>query len=284
MDDPPTQETDMIAESQQDEATRRLQAMLSDPDTVAALEGAIEKLPEFTAAVGLLSSFLANSSRIAENANGIVNTAREALGNGNGNGVGVRVDQIREWANTGSRVAEELRDPLSDPENLKSIRELLDMLPQLVATLKMLELFMENSSRFAENINSIVTTARRAAEDRWPDLMDRQGVLTLPNKLLDVVDSPALNRVLESKVLSDGALHVMDQVADATVEAHALSVAQDKKVGRLAAFRALGDPDVQRGLAFTLELARSLGRRMGEQPHPTPPSDRRVGDGSNGDA
>jgi uncharacterized protein YjgD (DUF1641 family) len=276
----------MIAKPEQDEATRRLQAMLSDPDTVAALEGAIEKLPEFTAAVGLLSSFLANSSRIAENANGIVNTAREALGanRDNGNGGGLRVEQIREWAHTGSRVAEELGDPLSDPENLRSIRELLDMLPQLVATLKMLELFMENSSRFAENINSIVTTARRAAEDRWPDLMDRQGVLTLPNKLLDVVDSPALNRVLASKVLSDGALHVMDQVADATVEAHANSVAEDKRVGRIAAFRALGDPDVQRGLAFTLELARSLGRRMGEQPHPTPSANRRLGDPAPGDA
>ena len=267
----------MIADAEQAEATRRLQALLSDPETVAALEGAIERLPEFTAAVGLLSSFLASSSRIAENANGIVNTAREALGGGNGNGTGLRVERIREWAHTGSRVADELQDPLSDPENLRSIRELLDMLPQLVATLKMLELFMANSSRFAENLNSIVTTARRAAEDRWPDLMDRQGILALPTKLLDVVDSPALNRVLASKVLSDGALHVMDQVADATVEAHGRSVAQDKKLGRIAAFRALGDPDVQRGLAFTVELARSLGRRIGEQPHPTPSADRRIG-------
>jgi uncharacterized protein YjgD (DUF1641 family) len=274
----------MIANTEQDEAARRLQALLSDPETVAALEGAIEKLPEFTAAVGLLSSFLASSSRIAENANGIVNTAREALGGANGNGTAGRIDRIREWADTGSRVAEELGDPLSNPENLRSIRELLDMLPQLVATLKILELFMENSSRFAENLNSIVNTARRAAADRWPDLMDRQGVLTLPTKLLDVVDSPALNRVLESKVLSDGALHVMDQVADATVEAHANSVAEDKKVGRIAAFRALSDPDVQRGLAFTLELARSLGRRMGEQPHPTPSADRRLGDPAAGDA
>ncbi len=250
----------------------RLQALLDDPENVAALEDALTRLPELTATIDLISNFLAGSSRIAENANGIINTARESMA---GVDMPEQVERMKRLAATGNRVAEELGDPLSDPELMASMRELLEMLPRLVALLKVFEMFLANSSRFAENVNSIVTTARRAAEDKWPELTDRQGLLSLPQQLLDVVNSPALTRLLESQVLSDGALHVMDQVAGATVEAHAKAVDHDVKVSAWGAFKALGDPDVQRGLGFTIALSRAIGRRMKDQPHPTPSSQER---------
>ncbi len=249
------------------DANERLQALLADPETVTALEDALDRLPELTATIDLISGFLANSSRIAENVNGIVTTAREAASEGD---PAAGIDRVKRLATTGSRVADELGDPLSDPELLRSIRDLLEMLPRLVAVLGMLEAFLQNSSRFAENVNGIVNTARRAAEDKWPDLTDRQGLLSLPQQLLDIVNRPALTRLLDSQVLSAGALHVMDQVAGATVEAHQVAVEGDRKVSAFGAFRALGDPDVQRGLAFGIELARALGREMREQPHATP--------------
>lgn len=261
----------MVSNAEHDAALARLKGMLDDPGTLDGLEQFVERLPELNATIELLSGFLANSSRIAENASGIVGTARKALGVTDAY---EQTQSIKETVERGARIADELGGPLSEPETLQSMRTLVEMLPKLVAILQVFEQFLESSSRFAENVNTIVTTARRAAEDKWPDLLDRQGLLDLPQQVHSLINSPSLLRLLESRVLSDGALHVMDQVAAATVEAHQVAVEQDKRVSRLGAFNALGDPDVQRGLAFTLELAKSLGAHIREQPHATPTSSR----------
>jgi hypothetical protein len=166
-------------------------------------------------------------------------------------------------AGTGTRLLDEMREPLNDPETVTSLKHLLEMVPKLVAVADILEQFLAGSTRFAENLNDIVQTARDAAEKAWPEMSSRQGLLDLPGEILAVVENPALRRLLGSRVLSDDALDVMDKVADATIEAHRRSVTADLSVGRIGAFRALGDPDVQRGLGLAIELARTLGQELG---------------------
>ena len=257
----------MISNGEHQNAVDRLNTLLDDPETMGGLEQFLTRLPELNATVELLSGFLANSSRLAENANGIISTARKAAGDIDAVEQGER---LRGAVERGTRIAETLGETLSDPETLESMKSLVDMLPKLVAFAQILEQFLESSSRFAENVNTIVATARKAAADKWPDLLDRQGLLDLPQQVHELINSPSLRRLLGSRVLSDGALHVMDQVAAATVEAHATSVGNDARRSRIGAFKSLGDPDVQRGLAFTVALARSLGVHMREQTEATP--------------
>ncbi len=271
----------MVSNGDPNAAMARLSELLDDPQTLGGLEEFLHRLPELNATLELVSGFLASSSRIAENANGIVGTARKAMG---GTDAYEQAEKLRDAVTRGARIAGRLGEPLSEPETLESVRSLMEMLPKLVAMLQVFEQFLANSSRFAENVNSIVTTARKAAESKWPDLLDRQGLLELPQQVHQIINSPSLRRLLDSRVLSDGALHVMDQVAAATVDAHSKTVERDTRLNRLGAFKALGDPDVQRGLAFTVELARSLGVCMREQPHATPSSARELPGTGNGRA
>ncbi len=261
----------MIAPQDVREGIDRLRALLDDPETLAGIERFAEKLPEINATMELITGFLTSSSRMADNANGIVATAREAMGDTD---LYEATERVKKAASTGARVAEDLGPALSDPETLESVKAIVEKLPRLVSLLQMLEQFLAGPSRFADNMNSIVSTARQAAESHWPDLLDRQGILSLPGQVLEIVSSPALRTLLASRVLSEGALHVMDQVADATVEAHQRVVSEKKRLTRFGAIKALGDPDVQRGLAMTIELSKALGRRIDSQSVPTPPSAR----------
>lgn len=241
------------------EGIERLNALLDDPETLAGLESFVDKLPDLNAAIDLISSFFASSSRIAENTNGILRTARDAFV---GSETDEQISRFQRVAETGSVLADELGEPLSDPQTIESVKQLIEMLPKLVAMLSILEQFMSSSSRFAENLNQVVKTARDAANEKWPDIMKRQDLLELPGHVLNIVDSPNLKRLLKSRVLSEEALETMDGVADAIIEARAKNMETDARVSPFGLFRAMGDPDVQRGLALTIEMARGVGKRM----------------------
>ena len=148
----------MIAQGEQHEGIDRLNALLEDPNTFKGLEEFVAKLPEINDAMELIRSFLASSSRMADNANGIMKTARDAMGDFDAYET---QERLRTAATAGTRVASELGPTLSDPETLANVRRLAEMLPKLVDTMGLLEQFLAGSSRFADNLNSIVSTARR---------------------------------------------------------------------------------------------------------------------------
>ena len=262
----------MIApDKTQQKGIERLAELLDDDQAMEGFERFVEQLPELNATLELLSSFIASAPRIAENANGIVGTAREALSE---NDFAEQVSRVRSAAETGGTLIDELGPSLTDPEALESLKKLLEMMPRMVAILQMSEQFIQGASRFADNVNGIVNTAREAGGWDWIKQFGDASMADLPTKILDIVNSHSLQSLLASRVLSDGALHVMDQVAAATVEAHAKTVQEKKRVSRLGAFKALGDEDVQRGLAFTIELSRCIGARIREQHAPTPTAER----------
>lgn len=270
------------ADATGDDGRAALERLMEDPATVSSLAEFLRRLPELNAALDVLRDFVHSSSRLADNAADIVQTARTAAA---AEGASMdRLESLMRAAGTGTRLLEEMAEPLDQPETVTSLRELIEMVPKLVAVLDILEQFVAGSSRFAENLNDIVLTARKAAEKTWPELESRKSLLDLPGELLQVVESPALRRLLGSRVLSDEALDVMDQVADATIEAHRESITTDARLGRFAAFKALGDPDVQRGLALTLGLARSLGRRMHAEHDVRPGADASPSPGTRPDA
>ena len=54
----------------------------------------------------------------------------------------------------------------------------------------------------------------------------------------------------------------MDGVADAVINARETTMKTNARVTPFGLFKALGDPDVQRGLALTIEMAKGVGRQM----------------------
>lgn len=255
----------------------RLARILDDDDAFNGLERFIETLPDLNATLELVSQFVGAAPRIAENANQIVGTARHAFGDGDFAG---HVEKARRAAATGDTLVGQLGPTLTHPETLESLRQLMESLPKLLAVMQMLEQFVQGASRFADNVNGIIATARTAGNENWIELMGNKELIGLPAKVLDLINSPSLQRLLASRVLSDGALHVMDQVASATVDAHAKTVAGDLHTTRFGAFKALGDKDVQHGLALAIELARSMGQHMRAQEHATPSAHRESTNGA----
>ncbi|MEM9037451.1 MAG: DUF1641 domain-containing protein [Actinomycetota bacterium] len=75
---------------------------------------------------------------------------------------------------------------------------------------------------------------------------------------------PALEQLVASDMLRSDVIDVLAMAADAAVDGRDRAAAGGSDPGgALALLRSLKDPEVQRGLAFVLEFARSLGRRMG---------------------
>ena len=64
--------TDMIAQSDQQAGIEKLRTLLDDPETLTGIEQFVSKLPELNATMELVTGFLSSSSRMADNANGIV--------------------------------------------------------------------------------------------------------------------------------------------------------------------------------------------------------------------
>lgn len=258
----------MISHDDHTTPDQRLAQLLDDPAAFEGLQRFIEKLPELNATLELLTQFLASAPRIAENASDIVGTARHAFPDSD---LSEHVQRLRDAASLGNTVVEELGPTLTQQQTLDAIKRLADQLPKLLDVISMIEQFIQGASRFADNVNGIITTARHANPNGGKDAPFITPEMTqLPAKILEIVNSAALQRLLASRVLSDGALHVMDQVAAATVDAHARTVANDLRTTRFGAFKALSNPDVQHGLALAIELARAMGQHMRDQPHDTP--------------
>ncbi|MBL4697217.1 MAG: DUF1641 domain-containing protein [Phycisphaerales bacterium] len=243
--------------------SNRVSDLLTDTQNAENLQEFFQRLPELNGMIGILSAFVANGPQLAENANGIVETARESFEGGGD--IHTNVERFKATATHGVKIAEELSPALADPETIKAINKLIEALPMLTDVIEMVEMFMANSSLLADNVNSIVETARESVEKVMPEHQDRQDLLGLPGQIIDIISSPALKGLLNSQVIAEGALLVMDQVATATIEAHATSVQKDTRVTRFGAIKAMGDPDVQRGMAFAFEFARCLGKKVHEQ-------------------
>ncbi|MEN1704387.1 MAG: DUF1641 domain-containing protein, partial [Planctomycetota bacterium] len=243
-------------------ATQRRESiarLLEDDQVAQSLEELVGKLPELNAVLDIMRQFVTSSSRLADNANDIIRTAKDGFGNGKS--LADRVGELQTAAEQGGKLAGQLGGPVTNDETIESLKSLIGMLPDLVATLKIVEQFLANSTRFAENLNAIVQTARDAKPGSFLEGLDREVLLDLPTKALELVKSPVLGRLLESRVLSVDALDVMDGIADATIAAHTNTSTNDLRVSRLGAFKALGDEDVQRGLALAIELARNIGKQ-----------------------
>lgn len=266
------------AERSVDSAVR---TRLADPTVAEAIDNLLRMSPDLAGAASLLIGFVQRSSQIAENVNGIVDTARQASSGPDGRaGAGLaelvaKKDRLLRLV----ELAERLEPVLSNPETLRSLTTLVESLPKITAMLRLVELFIGRSSDMAENFNGVVDTFRTAINKRWTNEAERDRIARLPGRLMDTIESESLQRLLESFMLSPEGLDVLDRLlrsgafrpealsligraSAAAVEAEKSVRNTGARVGPLGMLKALNDPDVQRGLAHAVELARLYGRGL----------------------
>ena len=76
--------------------------------------------------------------------------------------------------------------------------------------------------------------------------------------------APALTRITESAMVHPETIDLLSMISEASTEGARNAQSKDPEItGVISAAKALKDPEVQRGLGLVIEIARSLGRRMG---------------------
>lgn len=263
---PTTQDAGAHAAPDSTGTFERLTSQLADPATARAVSDLLTMAPDLAAAARMLMAFVQRSSQIAENVNGIVETARQSAGVAEGGSRSTleKLEHVKEQVARGGRLFDEVAPILEDEQTLASLRELTAALPKLLAFAKLFELFIGRSSVIAENLNGVVDTFRQALNARWTSNEDRARIAKIPGQLMETVESPALHRLLASRVLSEEALGVMNRVAGCVIEGDQRAQEMDTQIGPLGLLKALRDPDVQRGVGEAIEIARAFGRMRAE--------------------
>ncbi|MHB8294712.1 MAG: DUF1641 domain-containing protein [Acidimicrobiales bacterium] len=152
---------------------------------------------------------------------------------------------------------------IDDPAVAAALITILDN-AELLSTLVLgLSGFVERGDTIVESIASGV----REMKEGGP----RGGAADLPSldQLRDVAavlseSLPTLTSALRSPIVSPESVAVVSMLSEAAAEGMARARRADARVtGVLGAVRALKDPDVGRGMGLLIEVAKSLGRRVG---------------------
>ena len=161
-----------------------------------------------------------------------------------------------------ARPVDAIAERLNDPAVAASLVTLLDN-AELLSTLVLgLSGLVERGDVIMDSIGEAVHEAQRAGGIEAPagapslaELGSLAGQLTAA--------APLLGQMLESPMASPATVDLLSIVSDAATEGAANARANGTKVAGLrGAWKSLKDSEVQHGLGFVIEIARSLGRRM----------------------
>lgn len=152
---------------------------------------------------------------------------------------------------------------LNDPGVAASLVTLLDN-SELLSTLVLgLSGLIERSETIMDSVADGVAEFKASGAALRPEGTPSLAELgTVAGEL--TAAAPTLSAVLNSSMASPETIALLSLVADAADEGVSNARRNQTEVGGvIAAAKALKDPDVARGLGVVIEIARSLGRRMG---------------------
>ncbi len=148
---------------------------------------------------------------------------------------------------------------LNDPEVAAALLTLLDNAELLSTLVVGLSGLMERGDYIMDTVAESLREFKDASEAA--DLPSAAELRTVATELQ--AGLPAVQRLLNSPIVEPRTIDTFSQLSEALTEGVAVAKADGTKVtGIRSFFTALRDADVQRGLGATIEIARSLGRRM----------------------
>ncbi len=241
-----------------------------DAKSVEGLKRLAARADEIVALVDIIGAGLARGPEFADNVNGLVQLARNAAGP-----QGERIAELtgavaRLRALVESDSFKTLEAALQDPATGASLVKLLDRSGDLVALVDILDRFVQRGPEFADNVNSLVGVARgiKIPLDVPAFLealgkLDYVGLIGLTNTLYPILASPQVQTLLtRTEILSEDTLALVNAAAHSALEAQLEESKTDAKRGAFGALMGLGDPDVQRTVAFALGVAKRFGATL----------------------
>lgn len=173
--------------------------------------------------------------------------------------VALASDVADEWATRDGRVDARLTEVFNllkratRPEVLQSLQTLVTQLEAAPGMFAMVGDMVDDFARSAEADGADLHTATSHLFD------------TL-RALVKLLGQPEIRDLLESGVLSPGAVRSMNMAARAFAEASAHPA---QRVGLFSAVSRTRDPDVQRALGFMLNTAKTLGQSLASDASPS---------------
>ena len=154
------------------------------------------------------------------------------------------------------RAVTRLTEKVTSPTSLRAIDALVERLGTVESALRLADQVPGSIATITDIVDGLA--ARLAADGIDVDARVQSGVRLL-KRLTAPRTSAALETLLDSGMLDERALGALARLAEAL---GAAGETAPPSVGAWGAFRALGDPDIQRALGFLLAIAKELGRAL----------------------
>lgn len=167
---------------------------------------------------------------------------------------------------------DDVLDRLNDPAKLAALNTLVDNLELLAVLVAGLDGLARKGDLIADTAAEVLDTARAASRSTGLDVRrTSEQLATLIPTLAEA--APAINRVAHSAIVHEQAVEVVGLTAQAVSEGYQRVAGTDKRVARRHLLKIAKEPEVQRGLAFLVEVARVLGTELAQAPpHKQPQS------------
>lgn len=176
---------------------------------------------------------------------------------------------------------ERLRQRLNEPGTAELLLQILDKLDVVHLAVSSLDGFLQRSDTIIENIASSVRGVRETAPvgdldlisgaiealpqmaATLPTIADRlPQLITVADQLQGLLNSAEVTALMGSGIFSPQTVAVVAHAGDALVESYNANQTAPKQVGLFGLLRALGDPDVQRGLGFLVDFGKRFGQQL----------------------
>lgn len=165
---------------------------------------------------------------------------------------------------------------VNKPETLNAIAQIIQLAPVAAVLLGGIDGFLKRGDVIMENIGVLIREAQpqisganfdeivRIAQ-QLPQMLPAllQNLPTLMRtgaRLAEITESAEVQAFLNSKMLSPQTIGFLGEVGEMVVTTQENFQAAPKEVGVWGLYKAINDPDVQRGLGFIIELGRNFGK------------------------
>lgn len=203
----------------------------------------------------MVEGTLKRGPEYADNVNSLVRQLRQ-LGVGDGSLEQLSTSLARLKKLSQSECLHKLETKVTDEKTVESIIHLLDNLGEISSLMDMLLAALRRGPEYADNVNGLVQKFREGAGGTMLSLGEQVKALNLPAlrntavQLNDIIQSPQMQNLLASEIFGVDSITLVDRVARVAVEASLEARKPGPRIGIIAMFQMLGDPDIQTALRF----------------------------------
>jgi uncharacterized protein YjgD (DUF1641 family) len=262
--------------------SEQLQARLSDPRTVEALNRLLDRIELAAFSLEALDGFVRRADVIANSIADSVSEIREASA---GQGANL-LEKLPQLASTGAQLADlaqkpeftnllSLVDKAGKPETVEKLNALLERLDLAVFGLNALDGFLRRSPEFTDALAQGAAELRQIAlaldAEKFQQLMRDMGKLLdagqklAASGLLDKLDELANTGLMlsDAGMFEPQVVSTLGTVGRMASESYNEALkAPAKRLGLLGFLRAMNDPEAQRTLGVLAEAARRFGAKI----------------------